>query len=125
MHKHFREVDYQMDWRYKRNIAFKLWVYYYTTTEKYDRNLNFTRPSQFDSDVVIPYGLSIAHSNRFAEEKKSIIYAIAKLYDVTEEEMFLEKKAISRLKQSGIEREFDNIDFNFIYKYIEEMEGKE
>lgn len=114
------EVKYSQE-QFKPNIPSKLWIYYYTVTEKFDRQLSETRPSPFNDGVVYPYGYSKTQSDRHARGIWDFIHAIAKHHKFTYEDMQKEKINISRLSQAGIEREYEAIiemnGFEFINKY--------
>lgn len=107
----------------KYSIANKLWVYYYAKVEKYDRNLNQVLPSIYEEGVVVPYGDSRKWSEQNARKVHKFIYDVANHYEVNNEQMEYEKKCICRMKQPNIEREFEAIEdqngFKFIDDYIE------
>lgn len=104
-------------------IANKLWIYYYTQTEKYDRNLNQIRPSQYEEGMVVPYGDSRKWSEQNACKVYNFIYDVANHYGVNSDQMNCEKKCVGYMKQVYIEREYKVIEeqsgFKFIYDYIE------
>ena len=108
---------------------FKLWVYYYTLTEIFDRGRLLQRPSLHENDVVVPYGFCIGESNKYAFKIRKLIYDVADYYGISKDALDKAKFELNRMTQTGIEREYDAIyaidGFVFIDKYIEEIRKEE
>lgn len=119
-----------MDWQNKYFSYFnenlipdKLWIYYHTRTEIYDRTLNPICPSMHEEGIVIPYGESRKQSEQNARETYKFIYGIAYYYGISDEQMDLVERRVGYMKQIYIEREYqvikDQNGFKFIDDYVE------
>ncbi len=112
--------------KYVDDRPFRLWVYYYTLTERFDRGRLLQRPSLYEDDVVVPYGFGAGESMRYSSKIKKLIYDVADYYGINREIIDNAKSELNRMTQTGIEREYDAIyaidGFEFIDKYIEEKE---
>lgn len=99
-----------------------LWIYYHTVTEWFDRNLRYVRPSIHEEGVVVPFGSSVFHSNKYASNQYKLIKKVARHYNISNLEMDVARLDIIRLKHKHIEslyHDMDNADeFNFIEEYL-------
>ena len=118
------ETEYLCE--YVDDRPFKLWVYYYTLTEIFDRGRLLQRPSQYEDDVVVPYGFCAGESMKYASKVKKLIYDVADYYEISRDTIDKAKLDFNRMTQTEIEREYDVIyaidGFEFIDKYIEAKE---